>query len=320
MSFRIMGTGRCVPEYVLTNDEISTMVETSDEWISTRTGIKERRICTHETITDLAVAAAKNALENAKVSPEELDMIICGTIRGEFISPSEACVIQRHLGAKCPAFDMNAACSGFLYCMDVAAGFFARKRVKKMLIVCADNLTNCTDWEDRGTCVLFGDGAGAVVLGEGNDLLSIELTTSGDFEYLRIPRGENSCPMYEHPSPRSVLYMNGREVYKFAVNAMVTGFQKAVADAGLKESDIDHVMPHQANMRIIDTAKAKLSFAPEKYIYNITRYGNTSAACIPMMLDEANRAGRFKNGDYIAMAAFGGGLSSGSAVLRWNAE
>lgn len=320
MSFRIMGTGRCVPEYVLTNDEISTMVETSDEWISTRTGIKERRICTHETITDLAVAAAKNALENAKVSPEELDMIICGTIRGEFISPSEACVIQRHLGAKCPAFDVNAACSGFLYCMDVAAGFFARKRVKKMLIVCADNLTNCTDWEDRGTCVLFGDGAGAVVLGEGNELLSIELTTSGDFEYLRIPRGENSCPMYEHPSPRPVLYMNGREVYKFAVNAMVTGFQKAVADAGLKESDIDHVMPHQANMRIIDTAKAKLSFAPEKYIYNITRYGNTSAACIPMMLDEANRAGKFKNGDYIAMAAFGGGLSSGSAVLRWNAE
>ena len=320
MSFRIIGTGRCVPEYVLTNEEISTMVETSDEWISTRTGIKERRICTKETITDLAVTAAKNALEDAKAAPEELDMIICGTIRGEFISPSEACVIQKKLGARCPAFDVNAACSGFLYCMDVAAGFFARKRVKKVLVVCADNVSNCSDWNDRATCVLFGDGAGAAVRAEGSDLLSIELTTTGDYEYLRIPRGENACPMYRHPSERPVLHMNGREVYKFAVNAMVTGLQNAVAAAGLKESDIDHVMPHQANMRIIEAAKAKLSFAPEKYFYNITRYGNTSAACIPMMLDEANRAGKLKKGDYIAMAAFGGGLTSGSAVLRWNAE
>lgn len=175
MSFRIIGTGRCVPEYVLTNEEISTMVETSDEWISTRTGIKERRICTKETITDLAVTAAKNALEDAKAAPEELDMIICGTIRGEFISPSEACVIQKKLGARCPAFDVNAACSGFLYCMDVAAGFFARKRVKKVLVVCADNVSNCSDWNDRATCVLFGDGAGAAVLAEGSDLLSTEL-------------------------------------------------------------------------------------------------------------------------------------------------
>ena len=192
--------------------------------------------------------------------------------------------------------------------------------VKKVLVVCADNVSNCSDWNDRATCVLFGDGAGAAVLAEGSDLLSIELTTTGDYEYLRIPRGENACPMYRHPSERPVLHMNGREVYKFAVNAMVTGLQNAVAAAGLKESDIDHVMPHQANMRIIEAAKAKLSFAPEKYFYNITRYGNTSAACIPMMLDEANRAGKLKKGDYIAMAAFGGGLTSGSAVLRWNAE
>ena len=320
MSFQILGTGSFAPEKVVTNEDLSHMVETSDEWITKRVGVKQRHVCTTETATDMGVEAAQRALENSGVKPEELDMIICGTIRGEFISPSEACVIQRHLGAKCPAFDVNAACSGFLYCMDVAAGFFARKRVKKVLVVCADNVSNCSDWNDRATCVLFGDGAGAAVLAEGSDLLSIELTTTGDYEYLRIPRGENACPMYRHPSERPVLHMNGREVYKFAVNAMVTGLQNAVAAAGLKESDIDHVMPHQANMRIIEAAKAKLSFAPEKYFYNITRYGNTSAACIPMMLDEANRAGKLKKGDYIAMAAFGGGLTSGSAVLRWNAE
>lgn len=317
MSFRIVGTGRCVPEYVLTNDELSQMVETSDQWITSRTGIKERRICTHESLTDLAVAAAKSALENASVRPEELDMILCGTIRGEFISPAEACLIQRRIGACCPAFDVNAACSGFLYCMDVAAGFFVRKRVKKVLIVCVDNVSNCLDWEDRATCVLFGDGAGAVVLAEGEELLSIELTTTGDRDYLRIPRGENACPMYQRPSERPVLYMNGREVYKFAVNAMVTGLRKVIKAAGLEEKDIDHVLPHQANLRIIEAAKAKLSFAPEKYWYNIERYGNTSAACIPMLLDEASRQGKLKNGDHIAMAAFGGGLSSGSAVLRW---
>ena len=204
--------------------------------------------------------------------------------------------------------------------MDVADGFFVRNRVRKVLIVCADNVSNCLDWDDRATCVLFGDGAGAAVLAEGEGLLSIELTATGDFDYLRIPRGENTFPLYQHDSQRPVLHMNGREVYKFAVNAMVTGLKSAVAAAGLREEDIDHVMPHQANMRIIEAAKAKLSFAPEKYHYNITRYGNTSAACIPMMLDEANRQGKLKNGDYIAMAAFGGGLTSGSAVLKWNAE
>ena len=320
MSFQILGTGSAHPACSQTNDDLSAFLDTSDEWITTRTGIKERRVITTETLSELATKAAEHALEMAGISAEDLDFIICSTIRGDYITPSLACVVAKNLGAHCAAFDVNAACSGFVYAMDCAAGYFERGRAEHILVVSAEAMSKMVDWNDRATCVLFGDGAGAAVLAEGSDLLSIELTTTGDYEYLRIPRGENACPMYRHPSERPVLHMNGREVYKFAVNAMVTGLQNAVAAAGLKESDIDHVMPHQANMRIIEAAKAKLSFAPEKYFYNITRYGNTSAACIPMMLDEANRAGKLKKGDYIAMAAFGGGLTSGSAVLRWNAE
>ena len=186
MSFTILGTGKAVPEYVMDNDELSTMVETNDEWIRTRTGIEERHIAKKETITELCVEAANNALENAGVKPEKLDLIICSTMRGENITPSQGCMIQKEIGASCPAFDVNAACSGFIYALDIAAGFFVRKKVKKVLIVSMDNLSNITDWTDRSTCVLFGDGGAAAVLGEGEDLLSIHLTASGNDDAIRI--------------------------------------------------------------------------------------------------------------------------------------
>ena len=194
MSFTVLGTGKAVPKYVLTNEELSTMVETNDEWITTRTGIKERHICKDETITELTVQAAKNALENAGVTPEQLDLIICSTMRGENITPSQACVIQKEIGATCPAFDVNAACSGFIYALDIADGYFVRKKVKHVLIVSMDNLSNIIDWQDRATCVLFGDGGAAVVLGEGDDLLAINLTAVGNDRILRIPHGTNSSP------------------------------------------------------------------------------------------------------------------------------
>lgn len=317
MSFSILGTGKAVPEYVMTNDELSTIVETSDEWISRRSGIHARRICTHETLTDLSVAAAKAALENANVKAEDLDLIICSTIRGQYVSPSQACVVEKYIGANCPAFDVNAACTGFIYAMDIAAGYFARNRVKKVLIVSMDMMSNSLDWNDRSTCVLFGDGGGAVVLGEGDDLLSIQIHAQGNDEYVCIPRGENSSPMYKNGSQRPVLHMNGREVYKFAVNAMSTGLQSAIEEANLKQSEIDFVIPHQANLRIIETAQNKLSIPKEKYVCNLDQYGNTSSGCIPMVLDELNRSGRIHKGQCIAMSAFGGGLTSGSCVLRW---
>ena len=301
MSFTVLGTGKAVPKYVLTNEELSTMVETNDEWITTRTGIKERHICKDETITELTVQAAKNALENAGVTPEQLDLIICSTMRGENITPSQAC-------------------SGFIYALDVADGYFVRKKVKHVLIVSMDNLSNIIDWQDRSTCVLFGDGGAAAVFGEGDDLLAINLTAVGNDRVLRIPHGTNSSPFYEHEEQRAVLHMEGNEVYKFAVNAMSTGIKKAVADAGLELSDVDCVIPHQANIRIINASAKNLDIPREKFFCNVMHYGNTSSGSVPIALDEANRSGVLKKGDIIAMCAFGAGLTTGSCVIRWNKD
>ncbi len=320
MSFTILGTGKAVPAYIMTNDELSTMVETNDEWIRTRTGIEERRIAKSETITEMCVEAANNALENAGVTAQELDLIICSTMRGENITPSQGCMIQKEIGATCPAFDINAACSGFIYALDVAAGFFARKTVRKVLIVSMDNLSNIIDWKDRSTCVLFGDGGAAAILGEGDDLLSIHLTASGNDAAIRIPHGTNSSPFYEHEEERAVLHMAGNDVYRFATAAMAKGIKKAVEDAGLQQSDVDCVIPHQANIRIINTAAKNLDIPREKFFCNVNKYGNTSSASVPMALDEANRSGVLKKGDIIAMCAFGGGLTTGSCVIRWNKD
>ncbi len=318
MSFSILGTGKAVPEYVMTNDELSGMVETNDEWIRTRTGIQERRICKGETLTDLTVRAAKEALQNAGVEPSQLDLIICSTMRGENVTPSQGAVIQKEIGATCAAFDVNAACSGFIYALDIADGYFVRKRVRYVLIVSMDNLSNIIDWKDRSTCVLFGDGGGAVVLGEGDDLLSIDITTEGNDQVLRIPHGSNSSPFYEHEEERAVLHMAGNEVYKFAVNAMATGIKKVIAQAGLTEDDVDHVIPHQANIRIINASAKNLGIPREKFFCNVNHYGNTSSGSVPLALDEANHAGLLKKGDIIAMCAFGAGLTTGSCVIRWS--
>lgn len=320
MSFSILGTGKAVPEYVLTNDELSTMVETSDEWISTRTGIKKRHICKEETITELCVQAAEEAMSNAGVTAKELDLIICATLRGEYITPSQACVVQKELGASCPAFDINAACSGFIYALDVAAGFFARGRVKKVLVIALDNLSNIINWKDRNTCVLFGDGGGAAVLGEGDALLSIEITAKGDTDVLKCPHGENTSPFYKHPSEHPYLYMNGPEVYKFAVVSMVKGIKRAIKEAGLKEEDIDWVIPHQANIRIIETAVSKLKIPSERFIRTIAEYGNTSGGSCAIALADSEKKGIFKKGDNIVFCAFGSGLTTGSCVIRWDKD
>lgn len=320
MSFSILGTGKAVPEYVLTNDELSTMVDTSDEWISTRTGIKRRHICKGETVTELCVKAANEAMNNAGVTAKELDLIICATLRGEYITPSQACVIQKEIGATCPAFDINAACSGFIYALDVADGFFSRGRVKKVLVVALDNLSNIIDWKDRNTCVLFGDGGGAAVLGEGDGLRAIEITAKGDTNVLKCPHGENTSPFYEHESEHPYLYMNGPEVYKFAVVSMVKGIKKAIKSAGLKEEDIDWVVPHQANIRIIETAVSKLNIPSDRFIRTISEYGNTSGGSCAIALADSVAQGKFKKGDNIVFCAFGSGLTTGSCVIRWDKD
>ena len=229
-------------------------------------------------------------------------------------------MIQKEIGATCAAFDVNAACSGFIYALDIAAGFFARKKVKKVLIVSMDNLSNIIDWTDRSTCVLFGDGGAAAVLGEGDDLLSIHLTAVGNDAAIRIPHGTNSSPFYEHEEERAVLHMAGNEVYKFATAAMANGIKRAVDEAGLQQSNVDVVIPHQANIRIINTAAKNLDIPRERFFCNVEHYGNTSSASVPIALDEASKSGFLKKGDIIAMCAFGGGLTTGSCILRWSKD
>lgn len=317
MSFNIIGTGSAYPSCSKTNEDLSKIIDTSDEWISTRTGIKSRHISTNETMLDFSLQAAKLALEDADIKADEIDLIICATIQGDYITPSFACVIQKELGAKCPAFDINAACSGFIYALDVATGYFERNRAKNILVVAAEGMSKFLDWTDRSTCVLFGDGAGAAVLSKGDGLLSIKISANGNSDALKIDGATGNCPYSEKKDKYQFLSMNGQEVYKFAVSALYNDIKEVIAAAGLTEADIDFVLPHQANIRIIETAKSKLGIAPEKYRSNIDKYGNTSSASIPILLDELNKAGEFKKGDILALSAFGGGFTTAACIIKW---
>lgn len=317
MSFKVLGTGSFVPPRVVTNDELSTFLDTSDEWIVQRIGVKQRHVCTTETAADLAYEAALRALENGNTKPEELDMIICATVSGEDTCPSVACMVQNKLGATCPAMDINAACSAFIYMLDTAAGFFARGRAKKMLVIGAERMSRILDWEDKATCVIFGDGAGALLLGEGENYLASKLFAKGGDNVIKIPNTMGKSPFYENEQVKPYVYMQGQETFKFAVNAMCKDLKEVIEQAGLTQGDVTYVVPHQANVRIIDAAKSRLDIPADRYCVNIDKYGNTSAASIPLVMDEINRAGKLKPGDILALTAFGGGLTSAACILKW---
>ena len=319
---RIIGTGSAIPDKKVTNDDLTKIVETSDEWIKTRTGIEERRVTDKKTSTsDLAVKAAKKAVEAAGISPEDLDLIVVGTCTPDTLFPSVACILQNELRAsKAAAFDVSAACSGFNYALTVAANFISLGTCKKVLVVGADTLTKYLNWSDRNTCVLFGDGAGAVVLEaaeEGHGILSSYLYAEGaGGKYLVMPGGgsRNTHPKDEE---ERCITMDGKEVFKFAVRALENSLVKAAGLAGIDVRDIDLVIPHQANVRIIDHVVKKLGISKDKFFVNLQKYGNTSSASIPIALDEAWRGGRIKKGDIIAIIGFGAGLTSGSNILKW---
>ena len=317
MSFKILGMGSAVPEYVLTNDEVATIVDTSDEWISTRTGIKGRHVCTNETITDLAFSAVKKALKDSGVSPSELDYIICSTIQGDYITPSMSCLIQNEIGAGCPSFDINAACSGFIYLLDVASTYFDSGKAKNILVVSAENMTRFADFTDRATCVLFGDAAAAMVLTKGDGLLSMKLTSHGGTSLMRIGGSQGNSPFSKAVHEKPFLYMNGPEVYKFAVNAMTEDLAEVVEKANIKLEDVTHVIPHQANIRIINTAKKKLGLRDDQIVACIDRFGNTSSASVPLAVDTLKNEGGLKRGDILALSAFGGGLTTGACVIKY---
>lgn len=317
MSFKILGTGSYVPPRVVTNEELSTMLDTTDEWITQRVGVKERHISTTETASEIGAKAGKAALEASGIKAEELDLIICSTVGGEDASPAVAAMIQYHIGATCPAFDINAACAGFIYGLETAAGFFALKKYKKILVVSSEMLSRLVDWDDRATAVIFADGAGAVVLGEGDNYLSSVLTATGGDTVIKIPNFMGKSPFYEKEQVPPYIFMDGGETFKFAVSSSSRDIKQVIEEAGLKEEDIDHVLFHQANIRIIDKAKSRLNIPAERFYSNIDRIGNTSSASIPIALDELARAGKLKEGEYIAMSGFGGGLVTGACIIRW---
>ncbi|MBQ8642064.1 MAG: ketoacyl-ACP synthase III [Clostridia bacterium] len=317
MGFRISGTGSALPKKVLTNDDLSNMVETSDEWIRTRVGVASRHVATDETTASLATEAARKALEQSGVTPEQLDLIVVATITPDAVCPTAAGTVQQNLGAVCPAFDISSACSGFLFALETADGFFAAGKVKKALVIGAERISSILDWEDRSTCVIFGDGAGAAVLEEGDGYLCSELHTAGGDSVIKIPAHIGTSPFSTRPEEKPVIFMEGQETFKFAVNALTEHVNSMCGKLGITPADLQHIVPHQANMRIIQMAARKLKLPLEMFVTDIETTGNTAAASVPIALDDLNRSGKLKKGDLVAMTAFGGGLSSGGCILRW---
>ncbi|MCD7868463.1 MAG: ketoacyl-ACP synthase III [Clostridiales bacterium] len=317
-SFKITGTGSYVPPNVVTNDDLAVFLDTSDEWIRSRSGIEQRHICTTETASDLAVRAAQNALENAGASAQEIDLILCATMSGEYICPSMAAMVQKSLGAQCAAMDLSAACTGWIYLMETAAAFFARGGIRKMLLIGTESMSRILNWHDRSTAVLFGDGAGAAVLEPGENYLGSSFVTEGNDEVIAVPAHSGTSPWFAGEPRLPLMHMNGPETYKFAVTNLPRRIHEVLEKAGLQETDLDWVIPHQANQRIIDSAAKRMKGVPaDHFCMNLQKYGNTSSASIPLALDEWNRAGKLKKGDLIAMVAFGGGLTSAACLVRW---
>jgi len=324
-SSRIIGTGSYAPEKILTNEDLSKLVDTSDEWITSRTGIKQRHIAREdEQTSDMAAEASKKALEMAGLTASDLDMIIVGTISGDMPMPACAAFVQAKLGAKCPAFDISAACAGSLFGLSIADQFIKTNAAKNILVLGVELLSRILNWEDRNTCVLFGDAAGAFILApsekESRGILSTHIHTDGDYtNILTIPGGGSISPMNEETLEKKLnfVHMNGREVYKFAVRSLTSVIKEGLDAHGFEKEDVDHVVPHQANIRIVDAVLKNLKIPKEKTVLNIDRYGNTSSASVPVTLDEAVRSGRIKEGDLVAMMAIGAGMSWGSAMIRW---
>jgi 3-oxoacyl-[acyl-carrier-protein] synthase-3 len=325
----IIGTGSYLPEKVLTNDDLSKIVDTSDEWITTRTGIKERHIAADDQATsDLASEAARRAMTAAGVTPEEIDLIVVATVTPDMFFPSTACFVQRKIGAtNAVCFDISAACSGFLYALQVARHFLNAGSRTTALVIGAEKLSSLVNWEDRNTCVLFGDGAGAVVIRAVDPdtdapgrVLSTVMGSDGTLsDLLKVPGGGSALPITpENAASRpNTIHMEGRETFKHAVTRMCQASEQALEMAGLTKADIAMVIPHQANARIITAIADRLGLPEEKTFVNVDKYGNTSAATIPVALDEAHRQGRIKRGDIVLLVAFGGGFTWASSVHRW---
>jgi 3-oxoacyl-[acyl-carrier-protein] synthase-3 len=323
----ILGTGHYAPTRIVTNAELAQTVETTDEWIYTRSGIRERRIAgAGESTSDMAAAAGLAALNSAGLTAADIDLLIIATVTPDLPLPSAACIIQHKLGIPTHAacFDLNAACSGFIYALDTASAMLGSGRYRHALVIGAEKLSAIVDWKERTTCVLFGDGAGAVVIGAsdepGRGILGAKLGAYGDsVDLLCIPKGGSDSPATAESIAAGdhFMKMKGKEVFKLAVRAMDEAARDILEQYQLSADQISLVIPHQANLRIIEAVSQYLKLPMDRFVVNVDRYGNTSAASVPIALDEANRAGRIKRGDLILLVAFGAGLTYGSALIRW---
>ena len=308
MGAKIIGTGSCLPATVVTNDDLAKIMDTSDEWISSRTGIRERHLVKEETTAGMSAEAARRAMDNAGITAEEIDLIIVGTLSADHVTPSCACEVQAQIGAKnAVAFDINAACAGFMFALNIANAYLQTNTYRTALILGAETLSKIMDWNDRSTCVLFGDGAGAAIV----------RAEEGSAGVLACKGRSNNNPLVETSKELAYVHMDGQEVYKFAVTAVPHSLQKTIQAAGLTVEDIDYFALHQANIRILQSVAKRLKAVEEKFPISLDHCGNISAASVPILLDEMNRKGMLKPGMKIALSGFGGGLTWASAVIEW---
>lgn len=316
---KILGTGSALPSLVVTNEMLSQFLETSDEWIITRTGIKERRILSKETLLDLAVMAGERALESAQMNASEIDFIICSNVANNYITPSLSSIVQGKLKATCPCIDINVACTGFVFALDMADAYFATGRYKNILIICAEEPSKFVNWKERDASILFGDGAGAVVVSASKreNLIAMHLNTTCSTEPLYYQRAMEFNPFNEQPAISNPLVMNGKEVYKLAVSSSIADIKKVFETSNVTPSEITYYLLHQANTRILETIRDFLGEPIEKFPRNIEKYGNTSSATIPILLDELNKENKLKEGDLIVMSAFGAGFCTGACIIKW---
>ncbi|MCL1986951.1 MAG: ketoacyl-ACP synthase III [Firmicutes bacterium] len=326
MGFKIIGTGSQLPKKAVSNAQLATFLDTSDDWITSKTGIKSRTICSDETITDLAAQAALTALNNANLSIADIDLLVCATMSADYAMPSMACCVLEQLGGACPAFDVNAACSGFVYALDVADSFISTRKAQNVLVVAAEMMSRMLDWTDRTSSILFGDGAAACVLTAGDSLKYLNVTATPQIAplFAKASNGNNpfvqnvqNYPNYPQDSVNNFLQMKGQHVYKFAVTTIQQEINLALNALHLQADEITYFILHQANTRIIESARTRLKLPLEKFPMNIEKYGNMSAASIPVLLDEMLQQNAIKSGDLLMLIGFGGGLTSGTAVLQW---
>ncbi len=313
---KIKGTGSVLPKKIVTNDMLSEFLDTSDQWIASRTGVRSRKVISDEKLEDMAVEAALLALEDAGMNAGNLDLIICSNVVNEYITPQLSCIIQGGIGASCPCMDINCACAGFLYALDIADSYNKAGKARNVLIVCAEEPTRMTDWTDRRTCVLFGDGAAAVVLGEGEGIKGISLSAASATDKLwqyRVLQPTPYITKEEHDVP---LQMKGQDVFKFAVKAAGKDISKTLSDVGVRPDDVDWYLVHQANIRIIEAIQDYLEQPESKFPVNIYDHGNSSSSSCPILLDENRRKGLLREGDIVVLSAFGAGFVSGAAVIE----